>query len=139
MTPRYDTIVIGGGIAGAALAASRDRAGRDVLVLERQVAFRDRVRGEVTDALLVSNALLATDDWAPGVFAEYGAERAERMRRIRVAALLHNAIYCDFTPKAGPAGWPSSRSPARCRRAGRTIPPTRWSSSRPWPASWPAP
>jgi 2-polyprenyl-6-methoxyphenol hydroxylase-like FAD-dependent oxidoreductase len=43
---RYDLIVVGGGIAGAALAHSLAGAGAEVLVLEREVAFRDRVRGE---------------------------------------------------------------------------------------------
>lgn len=43
---RYDLIVIGGGIAGSALATVMARAGKSVLVLEKQDAFQDRVRGE---------------------------------------------------------------------------------------------
>ena len=43
----FDVVVIGGGIAGNALAAVMARAGRAVLVLERSIAYRDRVRGEV--------------------------------------------------------------------------------------------
>jgi 2-polyprenyl-6-methoxyphenol hydroxylase-like FAD-dependent oxidoreductase len=43
---RYDLIVVGGGIAGAALACALAQAGAGVLVVEREVAFRDRVRGE---------------------------------------------------------------------------------------------
>jgi 2-polyprenyl-6-methoxyphenol hydroxylase-like FAD-dependent oxidoreductase len=43
---RYDLIVAGGGIAGAALAYVLAKAGAGALVLEREVAFRDRVRGE---------------------------------------------------------------------------------------------
>jgi len=42
----YDVIVVGGGIAGAALARSLAQANLDVVVLERQEVFRDRVRGE---------------------------------------------------------------------------------------------
>jgi 2-polyprenyl-6-methoxyphenol hydroxylase-like FAD-dependent oxidoreductase len=42
----YDLIVVGGGIAGSALATVMARAGRRVLVLERAEAFEDRVRGE---------------------------------------------------------------------------------------------
>lgn len=42
----YDAIVVGGGLAGAALADQLARAGRDVLVLEREARFKDRVRGE---------------------------------------------------------------------------------------------
>ncbi len=39
-------MIVGGGIAGSAIAATLAPAGVDVLVLERQVHYRDRVRGE---------------------------------------------------------------------------------------------
>lgn len=42
----YDIIAIGGGIAGSALAKAMAEGGAKVLVLEREVEFRDRVRGE---------------------------------------------------------------------------------------------
>jgi 2-polyprenyl-6-methoxyphenol hydroxylase-like FAD-dependent oxidoreductase len=42
----YDAIVVGGGLGGSALADQLARAGRDVLVLERETRFKDRVRGE---------------------------------------------------------------------------------------------
>jgi 2-polyprenyl-6-methoxyphenol hydroxylase-like FAD-dependent oxidoreductase len=41
-----DTVIIGGGIAGNALATVLARAGKAVLVLERSTAYQDRVRGE---------------------------------------------------------------------------------------------
>src|SRR5689334_779556 len=41
-----DAIVVGGGMAGSTLAAQLARAGRRVLVLEREARFKDRVRGE---------------------------------------------------------------------------------------------
>lgn len=41
-----DIVIVGGGIAGAALATALARAGRQVLVLESTEVFRDRVRGE---------------------------------------------------------------------------------------------
>jgi len=42
-----DLVIVGGGIAGGALAMLMARAGATVLVLEQQVEFGDRVRGEV--------------------------------------------------------------------------------------------
>lgn len=44
---RVDAVVIGGGIAGSALAAVLAGDGYDVLLLERQTVYRDKVRGEV--------------------------------------------------------------------------------------------
>ena len=41
-----DVVIVGGGIAGPALAAQLAPAGLSVLVLERRVEFHDRVRGE---------------------------------------------------------------------------------------------
>ena len=41
-----DVAVVGGGIAGSALATVLAREGLDVVVLERQRAYADRVRGE---------------------------------------------------------------------------------------------
>lgn len=42
----HDVIVVGGGLAGASTAAALAGDGLNVLVLEREVEFRDRVRGE---------------------------------------------------------------------------------------------
>ncbi|HVV08179.1 FAD-dependent oxidoreductase [Amycolatopsis sp.] len=41
-----DAVIIGGGVAGCAAAARLARAGFEVLVLERETAYRDQVRGE---------------------------------------------------------------------------------------------
>ena len=46
MSQSYDLIVIGGGVAGAALAAGMATGGARTLVLESEESFRDRVRGE---------------------------------------------------------------------------------------------
>ena len=42
----YDAIIVGGGLAGSALADQLARSGSKVLVLERETHFKDRVRGE---------------------------------------------------------------------------------------------
>src|SRR5215213_4175556 len=41
-----DVAIVGGGIAGAALATVLARDGYEVLLLERQTSYRDKVRGE---------------------------------------------------------------------------------------------
>ncbi|MGE3842878.1 MAG: FAD-dependent oxidoreductase [Vicinamibacterales bacterium] len=41
-----DVVTVGGGLGGATLASAVARSGRTVLVLERERAFKDRVRGE---------------------------------------------------------------------------------------------
>ncbi len=46
MESRYDLVIVGGGIAGGALATAMARAGRSVLVLEKTTEYPDRVRGE---------------------------------------------------------------------------------------------
>ena len=45
-TNNPDVVVVGAGIAGASIAAILARGGLEVLLLERQRSYRDRVRGE---------------------------------------------------------------------------------------------
>ena len=46
-THAYDLVIIGGGIVGSSLACSMAKAGARVLLLESEIEFRDRVRGEI--------------------------------------------------------------------------------------------
>ena len=52
----FDAIIIGGGIAGNALATVLARTEHAVLVLERSTVYRDKVRGEVFHAWGVAEA-----------------------------------------------------------------------------------
>lgn len=47
MIRHCDVAIIGGGIAGSSIAIVLARAGYDVVILEKEKRFRDRVRGEV--------------------------------------------------------------------------------------------
>ena len=49
-TSSFDVAVVGGGLAGSSLAITLAREGVDVLVVERERVFRDRVRGEAMAA-----------------------------------------------------------------------------------------
>lgn len=46
MTGHADVVIVGGGVAGATLGGSLATAGLGVVIVERERAFRDRVRGE---------------------------------------------------------------------------------------------
>ena len=52
------------------------------------------------DVRMVSDVLLAGDDWSPAAFAAYGEERKERMRRLRFAAALQSMVENEFGPEA---------------------------------------
>jgi 2-polyprenyl-6-methoxyphenol hydroxylase-like FAD-dependent oxidoreductase len=56
---RPDVAIVGAGIAGAALAALLARGGLEVLLLEREPRFRDRVRGEFLAPWGVAEAMEA--------------------------------------------------------------------------------
>jgi 2-polyprenyl-6-methoxyphenol hydroxylase-like FAD-dependent oxidoreductase len=49
------------------------------------------------DARMVSDVLLA-DNWSIDAFQPYAAERAERMRRLRVSGNVVTELRCTFTP-----------------------------------------
>lgn len=57
MNRSADVVVVGGGIAGSALATVLARDGYDVVVLERQTVYRDKVRGEAISCWGVAEVL----------------------------------------------------------------------------------
>jgi 2-polyprenyl-6-methoxyphenol hydroxylase-like FAD-dependent oxidoreductase len=46
MHETFDVVIVGGGLAGSSTASALAQAGLEVLVVERETEFRDRVRGE---------------------------------------------------------------------------------------------
>jgi 2-polyprenyl-6-methoxyphenol hydroxylase-like FAD-dependent oxidoreductase len=52
------------------------------------------------DVRIVSEIMLAGDDWSPVAFAPYAEERAERMRRLRFVAALASMVDSEFGPEA---------------------------------------
>jgi 2-polyprenyl-6-methoxyphenol hydroxylase-like FAD-dependent oxidoreductase len=83
-----------------------DRPMADGVVLAGDAAgWSDPVIGEglsvaMRDARSVSDVLLAGDDWSVDAFKPYAEERAERMRRLRVAGHVATEVRCTFTPEA---------------------------------------
>lgn len=60
----YDVIIVGGGLAGSALAGVLARAGFGVLLIEKTTSFRERIRGELTWPWGVAEARAAgLDTW----------------------------------------------------------------------------
>jgi 2-polyprenyl-6-methoxyphenol hydroxylase-like FAD-dependent oxidoreductase len=47
---------------------------------------------------MVSEILRSGSDWSPTAFKPYGAERRERMRRLRLAARIRTDMTMTFTP-----------------------------------------
>lgn len=52
------------------------------------------------DARMVSEVLLGSPSWSTSAFAGYGEERAERMRRLRLAAQVVTLLRGSFGPEA---------------------------------------
>jgi len=92
MTDIADVLIVGGGLAGGALATRLASAGRDVLLLEREAGPHDKVCGEFLsrEAVLYLNAL-GVDPLA------LGAERIDAVRlscgpRVATVALPFPAL-----------------------------------------------
>jgi 2-polyprenyl-6-methoxyphenol hydroxylase-like FAD-dependent oxidoreductase len=75
-----------------------------VVLVGDAAGWNDPIIGEglsiaLRDARTVSDVVTSSDDWSPGAFDAYGAERKERMRRLCIGAQIQTALRCDFTPR----------------------------------------
>lgn len=83
-----DLVIVGGGIAGSSLAIVMARLGFDVVVLEKERQFRDRVRGEVIypwgvclSPLKLGHYCAAEGGARDGLEATYGRGLSEAVAR----------------------------------------------------------
>jgi 2-polyprenyl-6-methoxyphenol hydroxylase-like FAD-dependent oxidoreductase len=111
-----EVVIIGGGIAGGALATHLAGAGLDVLVLEREARYEDRVRGEgmppwgVVDAeqLGVADALIRA-----------GGSYVAKVARYDEAVDASGVVPVDLTA-LGVRGFLHAGHPAMCDALGAT-------------------
>jgi flavin-dependent dehydrogenase len=93
----YDLLIVGGGIAGATLGRTMALAGFEVLLLEKELAFRDRVRGEV---LLPWGSHEAQFLGIYGLLLERCAKEVSREHFFRDGMASEPRDYRSTTPKA---------------------------------------
>ena len=119
-----DVAIVGGGIAGAALATVLARDGYEVLLLERQTSYRDKVRGEVLCCWGVAE-MLALDLEKPLLDAggHYVTRAVPYDEVIDPAAAEANAVPLDrLLPGSGSPGRrpsPGVRGPGPGRHRSR--------------------
>jgi 2-polyprenyl-6-methoxyphenol hydroxylase-like FAD-dependent oxidoreductase len=101
-----DAIVVGGGLGGSALAEQLARAGHDVLVLERETEFKDRVRGEnmlpwgvaAARRLGILNDLIAAGGNPAGTWTTYAMGQPSPPRDLRVTTPGGDTMLNMFHP-----------------------------------------
>ncbi len=91
----WDMITVGGGVAGASLARCMADAGKNVLVLEREKVFTDRVRGEWLSPWGVTETQLL------GAFDVLKSAGAHELPLIQNGPVLQNIQ--DESPDGNPA------------------------------------
>ena len=102
----YDAVVVGGGLGGSALADQLARAGRSVLVLEREARFRDRVRGEnmlpwgvaATKRLGLYDDLIAAGGHPAPNWCQYAMGQAAPIRDLRATTPGGDSMLNIFHP-----------------------------------------
>ena len=97
---QYDLVIAGGGVAGGALALVMARQGARVLVVEREAAFRDRVRGEGVHAWGAAEA----DRLGLGELLRAQCARQARYWNTHVGGMRVAQRDLPATTRAGSAG-----------------------------------
>jgi 2-polyprenyl-6-methoxyphenol hydroxylase-like FAD-dependent oxidoreductase len=74
-----------------------------VVLIGDAAGWNDPINGQglavaLRDARMVGEVIVAGGDLSPAAFEDYGVERRERMRRLRVAALVATEIRATFSP-----------------------------------------
>ena len=77
----------------------------EAVLIGDAAGFNDPIIGQglaisMRDVRIVSDALLATDDWSASTLQPYAEERAERMRRLRFAGNLSSLLASEFGEEA---------------------------------------
>jgi menaquinone-9 beta-reductase len=92
----YDLLIIGGGLAGSTLGRSMALAGFHVLIIEKEMQFRDRVRGEV---LLPWGSVEAKELGIYDILLATGAREAAREHFFYSGEASEPRDYRTSTPK----------------------------------------
>ena len=106
-TNAYDLVIIGGGIAGSSLACSMAKAGARVLLLESEIEFRDRVRGEILcpwgvaeiHSLGLSEALRNSGACEVRWLDQYMGPQQIEHRELPATTLTRTPIYTFYHPR----------------------------------------
>jgi 2-polyprenyl-6-methoxyphenol hydroxylase-like FAD-dependent oxidoreductase len=112
-TEMPDVVIVGGGIAGSALALVLARQGLAVTVLEQQIQYRDRLRGEVMSTWGVAEAqqlgiMDALRD-ADGLFARRSIAYDEVLpSKVAEATALDASQFISGVPGVWCAGHPAT-------------------------------
>lgn len=91
-----DLLIIGGGLAGASLGRSMAIAGAQVLIIEKDTSFRDRIRGEI---LLPWGSVEAKELGIYDILLRSCAREAPRLRFYLAGEAVPPRDYLTSTPK----------------------------------------
>jgi len=91
-----DLLIIGGGVAGASLGRSMAMAGAQVLIIEKETKFRDRIRGEL---LVPWGSVEAKELGIYDILLRSCAREAPRLRFYLAGKAAPPRDYLTSTPK----------------------------------------